>query len=323
MTRLDAHNAVALIAALATSLLPAVPLRDRSAASVEQIAPRAEALTELALPGGARGIRDASSAIAPLRRYQRIASASLIADHVLWELCEPERVVAVTQGSKHDPRYGYRYQQRAGIESPADLEPILALHPDLLLVNHFADPRYAERLREHGIVVFDLGEMHGLSTLLPSIRVIGKLVGAEQRADELAQHFVQRLDAIARDVPTASRPRALYLAAYGKQLFGGAAGTSYHDVLTYAGLLDVAAPAYSGWPALDAEQVLSMDPEVVVTRKGMTQLLCNAPGLSRLRPCRGEGRFAELDPDLADDPGLPMLELAESLHAQVHGAGKH
>jgi hypothetical protein len=48
-------------------------------------------------------------------------------------------------------------------------------------------------------------------------------------------------------------------------------------------------------------------------------MLCAAPGMQGLRPCSGQGRVAELDADLADDPGVPMLELAETLRQQVYG----
>jgi iron complex transport system substrate-binding protein len=161
--------------------------------------------------------------------------------------------------------------------------------------------------------------MHGLESLLPSIQVIGRLVDAGPRASALAERLMQRLLAVAADVPQSARPRGLYLAAYGTQLYGGGAGTSYHDVLVFGGLIDAAAERYRGWPALDAEQVLGMDPEVLVTKQGMAQQLCRAPGLALLRPCRGQGRIAELDPDLADVPSLPILDLAEALRAQIHG----
>ena len=238
---------------------------------------------------------------------------------MLWELIEPERLLGVTNQTKTSAHFGYRHAQRAGIDSPADLELILGLHPDLLFISHFGDPRYAAHLREHGIVVFDLGEMHGLSTLLPNMRVIGKLIGAEARADALARAFTHRLKAVASDVPESKRPRALYLSAYGKQLYGGALGTSYHDVITYAGAIDAAAPDYHGWPALGAEDVLRIDPEVIVTKRGMSRELCRFPGFELVRACQGKGRIVELDADLADDPGLPMLEAAESLHEQLHG----
>ena len=234
-------------------------------------------------------------------------------------LCEPERVVAVSTLSKASARLGYRHASHQGISSPAELEAILALKPDLLIINHFGDPRFAARLRAHGIVVFDLGEMHGLDTLLPNIRTIGALIGAEQRAGDLASTFERRMRAVAADVPSERRPGGLYVSAYGKQLYGGARGTSYHDVPEHAGLHDLAAARYEGWPALDPEQVLVLDPDVLVTKRGMARELCASPGLSALRACRGRARIVELEAELIDDPGLPMLDATEELHARVHG----
>jgi iron complex transport system substrate-binding protein len=322
VTRIDAHNAGALSLAIAASLLGAGSVQRGVEVRVEQIAPRSMQLQEISLPNGEHGVRDASGVVAPLRPYRRIASASLVSDSVLWELCEPERLVAVTRKTKESTHFGYRHRQRAGIASAQDLEAILALHPDLLFTNRFGDPRYAAELRARGVVVFDLGEMLGLESLLPDITIIGRLVGADERAARLRTELLERLQAVAADIPRGARPRGLYLSAYGKQLFGGAAATSYHDVLEYGGVDDVAAPRYRGWPALDAERVLSLDPEVLVTKRGMAKEVCRAPGLGLLRPCRGQGRIAELDNDLVDDPSLPILELAESLRTQIHGPRK-
>jgi iron complex transport system substrate-binding protein len=319
--RLDLYNGVALVASMLASVLAAGGLHAPGQVRVEQVAPRARAIEAVVLPGGKRGIRDAAGEIAPLAQYRRIASASVIADHVLWELCEPERLIAVSQRTKESARFGYRHRERGAITSPADLELILALDPDLLFINHFGDPRYVARLREHGIAVFDLGEMRGVETLLPNIRVIGALLGVSERAEALAQAFERRLHAIAPGTAKGDRPRALYLSTYGKQLYGGAAHTSYDDVLRFAGLANVAAPLHRGWPALSPEQVLSLDPDVLVTKRAMGAELCGFPGLELLRPCRGQGRIVELDAELIDDPGLPILDAAEALHAQLGGRG--
>jgi iron complex transport system substrate-binding protein len=316
--RADLGNALALAGAVIASVVAATQAGARTQVRLEQIAPRVVPIVETTLPDGTRALRDAAGVLTPLRRYQRIVSTSLVADHVLHALCEPERIVAVSAMSKASARFAHRHAAQQGIGSPAELEAILALHPDLLIINHFGDPRFAARLRAHGIVVFDLGEMHGLPTLLPNIRTLGALVGREAEADRLAISFERRLRAVASDLPAEQRQRGLYVSAYGKQLYGGARGTSYHDVLVHAGLRDVA-EGYEGWPAFDPEQVLQLDPDVLVTKRGMARELCAAPGLSALRACRGQARIVEIDADLIDDPGLPMLDAAEELHARVYG----
>lgn len=319
MTRADLGHGLLLAAALSASVLAATTGGARTEVRVEQVAPRVVPIAEITAPDGTRALRDASGTLAPLRRYARIASTSLVADHVLDALCEPERIVAVSTLSKASSHFAHKHAAQRGLSSPAELEAILALRPDLLVINHFGDPRFAARLRSHGIVVFDLGEMHGLDTLLPNIRILGALVGAQERAAALARSFERRMRAVAAALPAGQRKRGLFLSAYGKQLYGGARGTSYHDVLVHAGLIDLAADRYEGWPALDPEQVLALDPEVLVTKRGMAGELCAAPGLSALRACSGRARIVELDAELIDDPGLPMLDVTEELHALVYG----
>ncbi len=285
---------------------------------VAQVAPTTQAIETLTMPDGSPALRDAGGEVVPLRRYARIASVSLIADHILTEVCEPERVVAVTGRSKRSSHFGHLHGGRAALESLENLESILALEPDLLITNRFGDPRFAARLRERGITLFDLGEMRGLETLIPNIHAVAALAGHPERGARLAERLQRRMRAIARHVPDDARPRGLYLSLYGKQLFGGTRGTSYHDIITHAGLRDAAAERYEGWPALDAEMILALDPEVLITKANMGAPICNHPGMQQLRFCQPGGRIVELDLELVDDPGPPILEMAEILHQAVH-----
>ncbi len=156
--------------------------------------------------------------------------------------------------------------------------------------------------------------MRGLDTLLPNIRAIGLLIGEPERAERYARTLAQRMARIAHTLPEGQRPKALYLSVYADRLYGGAGRTSYHDVIEHAGLVDVAAEAgFEGWPELSPEQVLSLDPEVLLTKRGMAAVVCRHAGLSALRPCTGQGRVVELDGPLLDDPGPIMLDAAEAL----------
>jgi iron complex transport system substrate-binding protein len=311
-------NGSAVVLAVVLSLLAAGRGRE-GRVRVAQVNPTVQTIEAVTLPDGREALRDAGGAVVPLQRYARIASVSLVADHVLSALCEPERVIAVTGRSKRSPRFGYLHAARASIETLEDLEGILALEPDLLITNHFGDPRYAARLRERGVTLFDLGEMHGMETLIPNIHTIAALIGAPERGARMAARLQRRMAAIARDIPLEGRPSGLFVSKYGKQLFGGTRRTSYHDVIVAAGLRDAAAERYEGWPSLDAEQVLALDPDVLITKEGMGEVICEHPGMQTLRACGAGGRVVELDIHLVDDPGPPMLEMAEALRRAVHG----
>src|SRR5690606_9088611 len=209
-------------------------------------------------------------ALAPRRR---IASGSLLADPVLLALAAPPDIVAFSARAPL-ARDAHRYAGKPSLDPTRRLEQLLELRPDLVLVNSLGDSAWVEQLRAAGVVVFDLGPMWGLQTFLRSVLQIGWLVDRPQAARELAEQFRWRLEAIAAHLGDRSRRGALYLGVYGGDLFGGTRGSSYHDVLTYAGLRDVAAERFEGWPKYDPEVLLGLDPELIVTQTGMGAALC-------------------------------------------------
>jgi iron complex transport system substrate-binding protein len=211
-------------------------------------------------------------------------------------------------------REAYRYAGKPSLDPTRRAEHLLELRPDLVLVNSLGDTTWIQQLRGAGVLVFDLGHMLGVETFLRNVSAIGWLVGRPEAARELALSFRSRLEAIARHQPAASRRGALYVGVHGNELYGGTRGSSYHDVLRYAGLEDVAARDYQGWPSYDPEALLTLDPEVVVTQLGMHAALCGRAELGRLRACGERGNVLELDAQLLSDAGLGMLEAAERLH---------
>jgi iron complex transport system substrate-binding protein len=196
---------------------------------------------------------------------------------------------------------------------------MVALQPDLVLTNSFGSPGSAERLRSAGIEVFDLGELRGKRSLSYVALGLGELLGVPERAQRLVQDFTNRLRRVSADLGTRMPIRAMYLSTLGPDLQGGTRGTSYHDILVAAGLVDVAATNYRDWPAYAAEQVLALAPEIIVTRQGFAAGICKYPGMDHAPPCRGQGRIVELPGELLDEPGLAMLEAAETLYELVYG----
>lgn len=253
------------------------------------------------------------------RTFRRIVSGSALADALLIELCEPDRIAAFTEYGLRQDVGGYRYAGKPTIQNLEDVEAILALHPDLVLVHGTADRRPLDRLREAGIIIHDLGVRRGLATLVSNIHEVAELLGHPERGDRLARAIVEQMHAVAIDVPTAARRSALYLSAYGDRLFGGASGTSFHDVLTAAGLQD-AASGYRDWPEYSAEQILVADPDVIVTNTNMRDRICGSAGLETLRACKRAGGVVEIDDALLGNPGPAMVEAARAIRTAVYGS---
>lgn len=260
---------------------------------------------------------DLREAMIPSVEYRRIVSASTVSDSLLLELCEPDRIAAFTTRSAENAANSYRFSGKPTVDLE-NVESVLELHPDLVVVNALGDPRRLGRLREAGLSVFDLGEMRGMSSLVADIRKVALIIGRPERGERFAREIIDRMNSIAADVPPARRRRAMYLSTYGGRLFGGAVGSSYHDVLVAAGLVD-AADAFHDWPQYTTEQVLGIDPDVLVTNTGMGEALCRQTGLTILRACKVMGGVVEVDDAVLGDPGPAIVEAAQLVRDQVYG----
>ena len=297
-------NGAGVVIALAVSMAMALvdpPDREATASATDQAAP--DTPTSLV---------DATGTEVPVRAYARIVSASTVADELVLELCDARRLVAVTALSAEGPD-AHRFEGRETIASIDETERIVSLEPDLVLVHNVAEPRRVARLREAGLVVFDLGALEGVRSLETDIVQVATLCGARDRGQTYRDRWRGRLARVADG--RAPSERALYLTIYGDRLYGGAEGTSYHDVIEAAGLADAASGRYEGWPQYAIEQVLELDPDLIVTRPEMGRRICRG-ALSTLRACRDDA-IIELDETLLDDPGPGILDAAEALRDAV------
>jgi iron complex transport system substrate-binding protein len=305
MKPVDLLNAGALLLALGLALggaaLAGRPSSPRRAQAVPAAAP-APAV-----------VRDARGREVPAGDFRRIASLGIESDALLAELCAPERIAAISAygAGAHRARLGAK-PQLAGL---TDLEALIALAPDLVLVSTVGDQldRLA-RLQEAGLTVFDLGAQRGTASLLPNARRLAALLGDPQRGERWAAAFARRLAAVAAHLPPGqARRRACYVTGFGDELYGGTVGTSFHDVLVAAGLVDVAAERFRDWPRLSIELLIALDPDVLVTNRGAGAALRRLPGAEAVRALREPGGVLELDAALLQDPTLGMLDAAEAL----------
>jgi iron complex transport system substrate-binding protein len=311
-------NTGALLLAIALAMLAVGWFGGGPAASRAQAIPLTSELTVRRDDQGVvTHLIGADGVAVALLPIQRIASVSLVADAALLELCEPQRVVAWSAYTKEGPR-ARRLGAHPRLKGISDLEAITALKPDLVLVSTYGgESDRLARLRQAGLTVFAMGPMTGPESYALDAERIGLLLGRQDEGRAVGATLLQRLNRVAADLPAdAVRPRAMYVARIGDVMFGGTKGTSYHEVITKGGCRDAAAERYAGWPQLSVEELLSIAPELILTREGNGDELRRLPGFDRLVNVR----FVELPGWLLEDPGPGTLEAAEALFKAVHGA---
>jgi iron complex transport system substrate-binding protein len=200
-----------------------------------------------------------------LQKPTRIVSVTLATDEILLALVGPPRLLGVTYLAD-DERVSNMTQEAAAIPHKvrADPEQIISLQPDLVFVASFLRGEFIRLLQAAGLVLFQFQEYASIAEIQQNIRLIGEVVGEEAKAEALIAAMQARLQALAEQLrPLGTRPRVLYWGSHG---YTAGRMTSMDDLITYAGGENLAATyGIIGSANLSAEQVLAMDPQVIVS----------------------------------------------------------
>ena len=269
---------------------------------------------------GAPARQDSQRQLGPMRRYERIVSASLASTEILDALVERDRIAAFFRWSQQNQTTGYRYADKPGVDSVRDLENIIAQRPDLVVYNAQFDPPTLARLSELGIATFDLGPMLGVDSFLNQAATLATLVGVEARLETWLSGFERRLQSVAchANYPEVS---AVIVSAISGSFYGGTRGTAYADILRYAHVQDAAARDYQGWPHFSPEQLLALNPDWIISTEGGRDAICTHGALTQLRACRRDAeQVLEVPASILDDVGQNMLRATELVHDGIHGA---
>lgn len=196
----------------------------------------------------------------------RIVSLAPSITETLFALGLGPRVAGVTDWCRWPP--AARELPKVGGHIDPNFEAVAALSPDLVVVEkvHAAAREHLEALDIGALVV----EHRDLEGILESLTLIGRACGADSAAAALRADLESRIEAVRARVAERSRPRALVVV--GRTVADGSladvyvagGGTFLGELLVLAGGENAFAGGAIEYPALSAEGLLRLAPEVVV-----------------------------------------------------------
>jgi iron complex transport system substrate-binding protein len=228
----------------------------------------------------------------------------------LYPLGEERRIVGIS-GYTVRPPQARRDKTRVSAFTSADIPKILDLKPDLVLTFSDLQADIAAALIRHGLDVHAFNQ-RTIAEILDMIRTLGSLVGANDRAEKLANDFAGVIaDARQRASALPRRPR-VYFEEWDDPMISGIAWVS--ELIESAGGLDVFADRASCKSAKDrivtAEDVIRRAPDVIVGswcgKKFRPEKVMNRPGFERI-PAVQRGAVYEIKSPLILQPGPAAL----------------
>jgi ABC-type Fe3+-hydroxamate transport system substrate-binding protein len=192
----------------------------------------------------------------------RIVSLIPSTTELLCRLGLADALVGITAYCR-EPADLLRGKTRIGGEKDPDLARIRALAPDLVIANVEENVReHVDTLRGWGISVH-VTYPRTATDAIAMIRELGRVTGAEARADAMAEELQALLDATRAALPRRPAARVFYAIWRGPYMTIGA-DTYIHDVLAACGAANVFADAPARYPAVTLKDVAARRPDVIV-----------------------------------------------------------
>jgi iron complex transport system substrate-binding protein len=165
--------------------------------------------------------------------------------------------------------------------SDPNVEAIINLTPDIVItyVQWPERAKLEDKLNGTGIKVVRL-DFYKIGTIFDEFITLGKILGKEERARDLAEYWRSKLDLIKERVGKVEKKTRVYWESYTDYSAAGN-GTGWNDVLILAGGSNVVSD--SGYPQINAETIIEKNPDVFIKSVSSTVFKPYTDDVTKLR----------------------------------------
>ena len=251
-------------------------------------------------------------------RPQRVVSQSVGTDELLLALAEPGQIAALSHIS-HEGAFNPVAEEARRFPAlrDSDAESVLRFRPDLVLAASYTRPETLALLKRAGVRLVVLDRFDTLEDVYASLRLLGRELGQEGRAEEVITHCQAQVAALAARLKGVKPVRVLGAGLYP---FTPGMDTTFQELCDHAGALNVAAEAgLRGHAPTPSEKLLVWNIDVLVAagdpniRARLGELPCY-----RVLPAFQAGRIVVLPGPLMSSVSHHRIAAYEALARALH-----
>lgn len=241
---------------------------------------------------------------------------------IVYALDKGDAVVGVTEHDNYP-------EEVASVEKVGDMEinveKIISLQPDLVLAHGSSAPSSEsglEQLRNAGITVVVVPNADSFETVYHSIHLIGQVTGTTEKADEVIEGMKSNLAEIQEKAADITEKATVWVEVSGApEIYTTGKGTFMHEMLEVINATN-AAGEQEGWVMMTEEDIVALNPDVVVTTYGSYDPNAKANVLAREAwsevPAIQNERVYDINSDLVSRPGPRLIEGVEELAKVIY-----
>jgi iron complex transport system substrate-binding protein len=197
------------------------------------------------------------------RPPQRILSATLATDHILSDLINPERLIAVSSYVDYPSLSNIvGFYDKKISRTKGEIESMLALEPDLVFVASYSNPETVRYLLRSGIAIVRLSEFRSFNNIFNNIRLTARVTDNQQQAEIIINKVQKQIQHIKTQVKNLPKPRVLYYDMNGYSVGGN---SLMDEAITLSGGINIAQGVLAdGEQKISEELAISLQPDVIV-----------------------------------------------------------
>lgn len=194
-------------------------------------------------------------------RPTKIASTTEGTDEILTGLV-PKKDIALVTTQSSEVGFSNVVPLVKGIPaiSAVSAEPVIAVHPDLVLMASYNKPGVVQQIEQAGAPVYEFANFNSVPEIEQNILILGKLVDEQSKAQQMVNRVQSKIGAVKQAVKGLTKPTVLDYSSYG---YAGGSGTTIQNIIADAGGVNVAAQLH-GWVSITPEEVVKMNPQVII-----------------------------------------------------------
>jgi iron complex transport system substrate-binding protein len=206
-----------------------------------------------------------------------------------------------------------------------NVEKILTLQPELALVTPFHFQNHADILQQFkdaGINVIVVGDATSFKATYDNLRLIGKVTGSGEKAEEIIVDMEDRLAAIKEKAKAVKEKKNVWVeVSPAPDIFTTGKNTFIHEMLESINATNVAGDQ-EGWIKLTEEEIVALNPEVIITTYGYyvdnpAEGVLSREGWKEVPAIQSKQVF-DVDNDTVTRPGPRLIDGVEKLGKLIY-----
>jgi len=146
----------------------------------------------------------------------------------------------------------------------SNAEKIIALQPDLVFVDSWAEQNFIKQLRDAKLTVFVLNTVMNVDQEKGMLKLLGNITDQDSKAEETISWMDGKLKAVSDKLANLKEEQKLSILDYSEMSSTSGKGTNFDDVVTRAGVINpVSKDGLDGWPQLSKEMVIKYNPDII------------------------------------------------------------